>query len=96
MKKKYIEELFNKFEKACHLLDGIECWSARDLQHILGYTEWRNFKKVIDKSKNSCVHAGELSRNHFVEFNKMVKIGSGALKSIGNFLDKSLKPLPHD
>ena len=31
--------------------DSQEFWFARELQHILGYTEWRNFLKVIDKAK---------------------------------------------
>ena len=34
MKKELIAELFEKFEDACVDLDGLECWSARDLQKI--------------------------------------------------------------
>jgi DNA-damage-inducible protein D len=35
----------------------VECWSARELQHLLGYSKWENFAKVIDKAKESCVNA---------------------------------------
>lgn len=82
MKKEYIAELFKKFEDACYDYEGIECWSARDLQGILGYSQWRNFKNVIDKAQKSCEQASEEIKNHFADFSKMVEIGSGAKKSI--------------
>jgi DNA-damage-inducible protein D len=37
MKKEFIKELFQKFENACYDYEGLECWSARDLQEILGF-----------------------------------------------------------
>src|SRR5690554_3480153 len=82
MKKEFIAELFKKFEDACYDYDGVECWSARELQDILGYSQWRNFKNVIDKAQKSCEQAGEETKNHFAEFSKMVEIGSGAQKPI--------------
>jgi len=82
MKKEFISELFKKFEDACYDFDGIECWSARELQDILGYSQWRNFKNVIDKAQKSCEQAGEEAKNHFAEFSKMVEIGSGAQKPV--------------
>lgn len=82
MKKEYIAELFKKFEDACYDYEGIECWSSRELQTILGYSQWRNFKNVIDKAEKSCEQAGEDTKNHFAVFSKMVEIGSGAQKPI--------------
>ncbi|MBU1680062.1 MAG: DNA damage-inducible protein D [Bacteroidetes bacterium] len=78
MKKELIDELFLKFEHACYLLQGVECWSSREMQEIFNYAEWRNFLKVIDKAKSSCINSGESVPNHFVDINKMVAIGSGA------------------
>lgn len=52
MKKELIAELFGQFENACYDYKGIECWSARELQEILGYTKWDNFLNVIEKAKN--------------------------------------------
>jgi DNA-damage-inducible protein D len=82
MKKEFISNLFTKFEDACYDFEGVECWSARELQNILGYSQWRNFKNVIDKAQKSCEQAGENAKNHFAEFSKMVEIGSGAQKEI--------------
>ena len=82
MKKELIEELFKRFEEVCYLLKNIECWSARDLQEIFGYTEWRNFLKVIEKAKHACVNAGGNIDDHFVDVNKMIETGKGAQREI--------------
>lgn len=85
MKKELIIELFQKFEDACYLYEGTECWSARELQLILGYSEWRNFFKALEKAKTACENAGEKIAHHFVEVNKMVAIGSGTQRLIEDF-----------
>ena len=58
MKKELIRELFEKFEHACYLYKDVECWSARELQGILGYTKWDNFQNVIVKAKEGCRNVG--------------------------------------
>jgi len=50
MKSEEIIQLFEKFENAAAELEGVECWSARDLQTLLGYSKWENFEKVIQKA----------------------------------------------
>jgi len=82
MKKELVEELFQRFEHACYFLEGVECWSAREIQEIFNYTEWRNFLKVVEKAKTSCVNSGESVPDHFVEVNKMVSIGSKAERPV--------------
>ena len=82
MKKELINELFKKFEDACYDLDGLECWSAREMQEILGYKDWRNFLNTIQKASKACQNSGESIQNHFVGITKMVKIGSGTDRSI--------------
>ncbi|WP_346983553.1 BRO family protein [Chryseobacterium sp. POE27] len=84
MKKELIEELFLKFEKASHLYNDIECWSARDLQEILNYTKWDNFLKVIEKAKKACENVGEDVKNHFADIGKMVLLGSGSEREISD------------
>ena len=76
MDKQTIQELKTTFDDIMHLTDdGIEYWTARELQKILGYTEWRNFEKVIEKARLSCKMAGNIENSHFVEVNKMVSSG---------------------
>ena len=82
MKKELIAGLFAQFENACYNYKGIECWSARELQSIFGYTEWRNFLKVIDKAKEACINAGEELKYHFVDANKMIDLAKGAKREI--------------
>jgi DNA-damage-inducible protein D len=54
MKQEIISQLHNDFELVVNEMDGVEYWFARDLQLLLGYNEWRNFLKVIDKAKIAC------------------------------------------
>ncbi|MCK9638787.1 MAG: DNA damage-inducible protein D [Prolixibacteraceae bacterium] len=82
MKTEDIKHLFSEFETAATELEGIECWSARDLQLLLGYSKWENFEKVIEKAKAACLNAGEEIANHFPDIRKMVIIGSGAEKQL--------------
>ena len=76
MKSDEIRSLFSQFEAAASELDGVECWSARELQNLLGYSKWENFEKVIQKARDACKIAGELIENHFPDIRKMVEIGS--------------------
>lgn len=76
MKSDEIKNLFFLFEAAASEIEGIECWSARELQNLLGYSKWENFDKVIQKAKEACRNAGELVENHFPDIRKMVEIGS--------------------
>lgn len=76
MKSDEIKSLFSQFEAAASDLEGVECWSARELQILLGYSKWENFEKVIQKAKDACTNAGELVVNHFPDIRKMVEIGS--------------------
>jgi DNA-damage-inducible protein D len=82
MKQELIAELFQRFEEACYLFNETECWSARDLQEVLGYTEWRNFLKVVEKAKSACENSGVPIADHFVDANKMIEIGKGGMREV--------------
>lgn len=87
MKKELVQHLTEDFEScASQTRNGIEFWFARDLQHLLGYTEWRNFSKVINKAKTACETAGHNISDHFVDVNKMVSIGSDTERKINDIM----------
>jgi DNA-damage-inducible protein D len=87
MKKEIIKHLTKDFESCVnHTKSDIEFWFGRDLQHLLNYTEWRNFLQVINKAKTSCETAGHPISDHFVDVNKMVSIGSGTAREIQDFM----------
>lgn len=64
----------------------MECWSARELQPLLGYSLWQNFANVIRKAKLACESAGNRPEDHFIDFNKMVSLGSGAQRKLQDYL----------
>jgi DNA-damage-inducible protein D len=78
MEKSTIIKLNKSFEESAYEQDGVEYWLARELQELLGYSDWRNFLNAIEKGKESCKTTGEAVFDHFVDVTKMVKIGSGA------------------
>lgn len=85
MKKELIIQLLERFENACYVYNNIECWSARELQEILGYTKWDNFLKVIEKAKDACNNAGGTVTDHFAGIGKMVELGSSSQREIQDF-----------
>lgn len=86
MKSDVIIQLHKNFEDYARETDGQEFWLARELQLLLGYTQWRNFEQVIDKAKIACQTAGHKVDDHFAEVSKMVDIGSGTKREIDDIM----------
>ena len=87
MKKEIIKHLTTDFESYTNQTEnGINFWFARDLQYLLGYTEWRNFIKVINKARIACETAGHFIIDHFVDINKTITMPKGASKEIPDFM----------
>lgn len=84
MKSEEILELFKQFEEAASQVENVECWSARNLQRLLGYSKWENFEKVIQKAKEACKNAGLIIEDHFPDIGKMVEIGSKTERQIND------------
>lgn len=82
MKTAVIVRLHRQFEDCAHEQDGLEYWLARELQDLLGYTEWRNFELVVEKGKTACANAGQDVADHFVDVNKMIALGKGAQREV--------------
>jgi DNA-damage-inducible protein D len=86
MKSEDIKSLFHQFEEITSEVEGVECWSARELQVLLGYSKWENFFKVIEKAKLTCSNAGEKIPNHFPDVRKTIAMPKGAEKQINDIL----------
>ena len=87
MKTEIVQSLTETFEGHAQQTEGgVEYWLARDIQHMLGYTEWRNFGQVVSKAKTACEVSGHTVGDHFVDVNKMVQIGSGGEREIDDIM----------
>ncbi len=86
MKSTEIKNLFEQFENASQIVGNIACWSARNLQGLLGYSKWENFNKVIDKAKDACNGAGQNIADHFPDVRKVIEAGKGAQHEISDIL----------
>jgi DNA-damage-inducible protein D len=64
---------------------GAEYWSARDLQPLLGYNQWRRFEDAIRRAMASCEQSGNQCAHHFASAGKMVSLGSGSQRQVGDF-----------
>lgn len=87
MKSDFIQSLTVTFESHVQQTEGgVEFWLARDLQQLLGYSEWRNFTTALSKAKTACEVSGQPISDHFVDVNKMVELGSGSQREIEDIM----------
>lgn len=87
MKTDLIHALTESFEAHAQQADNsVEFWLARDVQHLLGYTEWRNFTAVVSKAKTACEISNHPISDHFVEVTKMVDLGSGSQREVDDIM----------
>ncbi len=86
MEKDTIIKLNKRFEEYAYQQDGIEYWLARELQELLGYSEWRNFLNAVNKAKESCETTGEAVTDHFVDVNKTIQMPTCATKDVPDFM----------
>jgi len=87
MEREKISTLTDTFEANAQQTEtGVEYWLARDLQHLLGYDEWRNFNAAISKAKSACEVSGHAIRDHFVDVNKTIQMPKGAVKEVRDLM----------
>ena len=86
MAKEIVKQALSVFEQIRQTDEnGNEFWAACQLAKALEYTDFRNFLSVIEKAKEACKNSGQPVKNHLVEFNEMVSIGSGAEREMNSY-----------
>ena len=81
---RYNEEIFenikhvNEFEQ--------EFWYARELQKVLGYSQWRYFESAISRAMDTCKNSGNDIEEHFAQVRNMISIGHGAEREIDDYM----------
>ncbi len=85
MNKSQFNHLFEQLESLKDEVEGVEFWSARDLQNLFQYTQWRNFEKVIQKAAISVKNSSQNESDHFAEVSKMVEIGSKTKRTLKDY-----------
>lgn len=82
-----ITQLKTVFDGIVHTTgDGTEFWYARELQSILGYTRWEYFDSAVKKAVASAEISGCAVVDHFRDAPKMVTIGSGATRTVADYM----------
>lgn len=67
------------------VVSRIECWSARELQALLGYSKWDNFTNVIEKAKEACRKSGNSVSDQFPDVGKLIKGAKGAERQTDDY-----------
>lgn len=76
------QQAFEEIKKTNDI--GQEYWSARELHIALEYIKWDKFVNVINKAKKACENSGQEIADHFPHVEKMVELGSGSKRDIGD------------
>ncbi|MBI5745865.1 MAG: hypothetical protein HZA13_02550 [Nitrospirae bacterium] len=64
---------------------GAEYWSAREIQPLLGYTQWRRFEDAVKRAITSCKQSGNEPFHHFAGAGKPIEGGKGAVQTVNDY-----------
>lgn len=74
------------FESIKHFNEfGQEFWYARELQKVLGYTQWRRFEDAIDRAMISCEQSGNDTSQHFANVGKSLPMPKGGYRILDDY-----------
>lgn len=85
MKQSQSNQLFEQLESVRNEVEGVEFWSARDLQELFSYKEWRSFENVIKKAVTSIENTSDSVEYHFVQTHKMIILGKGGERKVKDY-----------
>jgi len=81
--KEYTEKIFDDIKRIDE--NGNEYWLARELQHILDYSQWRRFENVIKKAKITCKNSKININEQFADVGKLSKRSNNAIVEITDY-----------
>ncbi len=66
---------------------SVEYWTARELQELLGYKQWRNFAEVISKAITAFnqVHGSDHISDYFEKTTSISQVGSNATREVEDY-----------
>ena len=68
---------------------GVDYWTAREINDLLGYPTWREFDAVVDRARDSLTASGIDPSQQIVLTHKLMEVGGGAkLKGDDYFLTR--------
>lgn len=74
------------FESIKHVDEyGREFWYARELQHVLEYTQWRRFADAIVRAKLTCSNSGYNVSEHFADVGKSSRMPRGGFRILEDY-----------
>ena len=83
-----VAKLRERFEEKKFTYEGVEAWSGRDLQGLLGYAMWQDFRNAMDRAIESCATAGRDPSRHFVPVDgKLVISPQGVFRDVPRNLE---------
>lgn len=75
------------FEDIKHIDEyGNEFWYARELQQVLEYAKWGNFKNVIKKAMVACENSGISTIDCFADVGKPIVSGKGKVEEVEDYM----------
>ncbi|MGH2510467.1 MAG: BRO family protein, partial [Ktedonobacteraceae bacterium] len=81
-----VEQHKPNFDSIKHInIYGVECWSARDLASLLGYSQWRRFNETIQRAIIACEATGNTTSDHFADAGKPITGGKGAVQQVKDY-----------
>nr|DAW70644.1 MAG TPA: DNA-damage-inducible protein D [Caudoviricetes sp.] len=87
MDKQMIQDLKLTFDDIMHVTDdGVEFWYARELQKVLGYSQWRRFSETIERAKLACKNSRISMSEHFADVGKSSPMPNGGERNIDDVM----------
>lgn len=87
MDKQMIQDLKLTFDDIMHVTDdGVEFWYARELQGVLGYSQWRRFSETIERAKLACKNSRISTSEHFADVGKSSPMPNGGERNIDDVM----------